>query len=115
VAEPGRVEIAGAGALEYDAKAFEAAAGRESEVGVRPEDVVIADSANGSGVALQPDFAEELGPNRLLHGSVAGTSFVVSVPSSDHAAPTGGVRFSAPADKIHLFDIEKGRSLRCAS
>ncbi len=115
VTAPGRVEIAGAGTLEYDAKAFEAAAGREIEVGVRPEDVVIADSANGAGVALQSEFAEELGPNRLLHGSVAGTPFVVSVPSSDHAAPTGGVRFSAPTDKIHLFDLEKGRSLRCAS
>ena len=52
VTAPGRVEIAGAGALDYDAKAFEAAAGREIEVGVRPEDVVIAESANGAGVAL---------------------------------------------------------------
>ena len=115
VAAPGRVEIAGAGTLDYDAKAFEAAAGREIEIGVRPEDVVIADTANGSGVALNSEFAEELGANRLLHGSVAGTSFVVSVPSSDDAAPTGGVRFSAPVDKVHLFDLEKGRSLRCAS
>ena len=115
VAAPGRVEIANGGALEYEAKAFEAAAGREVEVGVRPEDVVLAHGANGAGVALQSEFAEELGPNRLLHGSVGGAPFVVSVPSSDEAPPLGNLRLSAPVDKIHLFDLERGQSLRCAS
>jgi sn-glycerol 3-phosphate transport system ATP-binding protein len=115
VAAPGRVEIANGGALEYEAKAFEAVAGREVEVGVRPEDVVLAHGANGAGVALQSEFAEELGPNRLLHGSVGGAPFVVSVPSSDEAPPLGNLHLSAPADKIHLFDLERGQSLRCAS
>ena len=115
VAAPGRIEIGNGGALEYDAKAFEATAGREVEVGVRPEDVVLAHGANGAGIALQSEFAEELGPNRLLHGSVAGTPFVVSVPSSDDVPPLGNLHVSAPADKIHLFDLERGQSLRCAS
>ena len=115
VTAPGRIEIGNGGALEYEAKAFEAAAGREVEVGVRPEDVVLANGANGAGVALQSEFAEELGPNRLLHGSVGGAPFVVSVPSSDEAPPLGNLHLSAPADKIHLFDLERGQSLRCAS
>jgi sn-glycerol 3-phosphate transport system ATP-binding protein len=115
VTAPGRVEIADGGAFEYDTKAFEAAAGREVEVGVRPEDVVLAQGANGAGVALHSEFAEELGPNRLLHGSVGGAPFVVSVPSSDEAPALGSLHLSASADKIHLFDLERGQSLRCAS
>jgi sn-glycerol 3-phosphate transport system ATP-binding protein len=115
IASPGRIEIPGAGALEYDAKAFEAGAGREVEVGMRPEDVGPVNGANGSGVTFASEFAEELGPNRLLHGALGGTPFVVSIPSSDSSQSEGEVKLSAPPDKVHLFDMESGRSLRCGS
>jgi len=115
VTAPGRIEIANAGTLAYDARSFEANAGREVEVGVRPEDVVMSNTANGASIALQSEFAEELGPNRLLHGSVGGAPFVVSVPSSDAPPVFGNLHLSAAPDKIHLFDLERGQSLRCAS
>jgi sn-glycerol 3-phosphate transport system ATP-binding protein len=112
VSEPGRIEIAKSGALEYDAKAFEAPAGREVEIGVRPEEVAVA--ANRSGLAFDAEFAEELGPNRLLHGELAGEPFVVSVATS--ASTRGGsMHLTVPRDNVHLFDADSGRSLRCAS
>jgi sn-glycerol 3-phosphate transport system ATP-binding protein len=115
ITAPGRVEIADAGTLEFDAKAFEAAPGREVEVGVRPEEVSVSAMQNGADLAFQSEFAEELGPNRLLHGALAGIPFVVSVASSDESQTTGAVRLAAPPEKVHLFDVESGRSLRCAS
>ena len=115
ITAPGRVELAGAGPLDYEAKAFDAAAGREVEVGMRPEDIAAAEAANGSVFTFQSEFAEELGPNRLLHGNLGNAPFVVSVASSDHSAPEGTVTLSVPPGKVHLFDIESGRSLRCVS
>jgi sn-glycerol 3-phosphate transport system ATP-binding protein len=113
VTAPGRVEIADAGALQYDARTFEAAEGSEVEVGMRPEEVAVSQTQNGADLAFQAEFAEELGANRLLHGALAGAPFVVSVASSDESRPTGAVRLSAAPEKVHLFDIESGRSLRC--
>jgi len=82
---------------------------------MRPEDIAAAEAANGSVFTFQSEFAEELGPNRLLHGNLGNAPFVVSVASSDHSAPEGTVTLSVPPGKVHLFDIESGRSLRCVS
>lgn len=114
IAPSGQVEFDGAGALAYDAEAFTAAPGQSVEVGIRPEDIEIA-RGDTSSLTFTPEFVEELGPNRLVHGAAGKAPIVISVATAsggDHASPT---RISAQAANIHLFDKATGRSLRCAS
>ena len=124
IVAPGRVTIGHAGELQFEARAFDVAAlagqardgqdGRAVEVGIRPEDLAAA-AGDGAGVSFQPEFVEELGPNRLVHGTVGAEALVVSVPSSTDAAVPPPKRLTAAPAKVHLFDPKTGRSLRCVS
>ena len=110
VTAPGEVDL-GTGRLAFDAAAFRVAAGRDVEVGVRPEDLRIA--ANGTGaLAFTMDFAEELGATRLLHGTVGDAAMVVALSGP---APEGeSFGLDAAAQVVHLFDPASGDSLRRA-
>ena len=115
VTGPGRVTIGTSGELAFDANAFDVAQdGRAVEVGIRPEDLAAA-AGDGAGLSFQPEFVEELGPNRLVHGTVGAEALVVSVPSSTDAAVPPPKRLTAAPAKVHLFDPKTGRSLRCVS
>ncbi|KFB10417.1 ABC transporter ATP-binding protein [Nitratireductor basaltis] len=78
------------------------------KLGIRPEDITIA--SPNDGIPFQIDVVEELGANRLLHGSLAGHPFTVSVGKESAAAPgVAGLRIDPAA--IHLFHAEEGRRL----
>jgi sn-glycerol 3-phosphate transport system ATP-binding protein len=79
-------------------------------VGLRPEDVVVADARDRS-LTVDIDFVEELGATRLLHGLFAGQTIVLQVPASHAAAGAGKVGFSVPPAAIHVFDAESGTRL----
>ena len=110
VTAPGEVDL-GTGRLAFDTAAFRVAAGRDVEVGIRPEDLRIA--ANGTGaLAFAKDFAEELGATRLLHGTVGDAAMVVALSGP---APQGeSFGLDAAAQVVHLFDPASGDSLRRA-
>ena len=110
VTAPGRVEVEGQGGLAFDGAAFGAEAGREVEIGVRPED--LAPATDGAGLTFQPELVEELGPNRLVHGMIGGAPLVVSVPASAGEAQSRPARVAAEPHAVHLFDLASGRSLR---
>src|SRR5512145_1155058 len=77
ITAPGEVDL-GTARLAFAAAAFAVEAGRDVEVGIRPEDLRIA--ANGGGaLAFTKDFAEELGATRLLHGTVGDVALVVAL------------------------------------
>ena len=88
---PGVVETP-AGASASLAEAFEAAAGREVEVGIRPEDLRFGSGGEGE-LAFTKDFVEELGATRLFHGTSGDAPLVVAVAA---AAPTMPARASPP-------------------
>ena len=111
---PGRVAIGAIGELAYDAAAFTVGVGGEVEVGLRAEDLVPANEGT-PGLAFTAEFVEELGPNRLVHGTVGGQALVVSVASSIDGAAPQPKRLVAGSGQVHLFDVGSGRSLRCAS
>ena len=69
VVAPGVVETGG-GRIGFAADAFEAADGREVEVGIRPEDLRFGSGGEGE-LAFAKDFVEELGATRLIHGTSA--------------------------------------------
>jgi sn-glycerol 3-phosphate transport system ATP-binding protein len=108
VVAPGRVEVAG-GALAFDAAALPVEAGRNVEVGIRPEDLQWT-AAGADALAFGKDFVEELGATRLVHGTVGDAAMVVAVSGP---APTGDTfGLSAAPEAVHLFDPASGRSLR---
>jgi sn-glycerol 3-phosphate transport system ATP-binding protein len=108
VVEPGIAETAG-GRLAFDATAFDVAAGREVEVGIRPEDLGFGTGGPGE-LAFAKDFIEELGATRLFHGTLGKEHLVVAVPAA--AADVAAASVAADRDAVHLFDPATGRSLR---
>jgi sn-glycerol 3-phosphate transport system ATP-binding protein len=107
----GRVEVPGSGTLAFDPGQFKVAEGAAVEVGVRPEDLVIA-AGGGDGLKIAPEFVEELGPNRLVHGQAGGASLVLSVPSSTSEIGKGPITLQIPPERVHIFDTTTGRALR---
>ena len=108
VAGPGVVETAG-GRIAFAANAFDAAAGREVEVGIRPEDLRFA-PAGDDALAFAGDFVEELGATRLFHGTSGDAPLAVAVAAAE--AEKAGTAVTADASAVHLFDPASGNSLR---
>ena len=84
--------------------------GTRVTVGLRPEDVVVADARDRS-LTVDVDFVEELGATRLLHGRFAGQGIVLQVAASHKASGAGKVGFSVPPAAIHVFDAGTGGRL----
>ena len=91
--------------------AFAVADGTMVEVGVRPEEMTVA-PAGTSGIVVTPEFIEELGPNRLVHGLAGKAPLVLSVPSSAREIEKGPITLEIPANRVHVFDTTTGRALR---
>ena len=104
VAGPGEVEAQG---VVFSVLHTDLARGRPVTIGIRPEEIVL--GASGTNVAtIDVDFSEELGSARLLHGQVAGTDFIIQVPTATAGPRIGRFSFEVPARAIHLFDAETG-------
>ncbi len=115
VTAAGRVEIGDGTVLAFDAKAFNAGTGGAVEVGLRAEDFTITTQGAADALPFVPEFVEELGPNRLVHGTLGQAPLIVSVATSDGLDWTRPVWLAVGPSNVHLFDIESGRSLRCVS
>jgi sn-glycerol 3-phosphate transport system ATP-binding protein len=79
--------------------------GTRVAVGIRPEDVVVGGDAIHNTGELAVEFVEELGAAKLVHGSFAGKDFIVQTPSSAQLQGVQAIRFSLPADELHIFDL----------
>ncbi len=111
IGSSGVAELPGTGGFAFDPRMFDVEAGREVEIGVRPEDLVAA--RNGEdGVAFVPELVEELGPNQLIHGTAGGVAVVQSTAASDDNVSRAPKRLTAAPRHIHLFDVTTGQSLR---
>jgi multiple sugar transport system ATP-binding protein len=82
-------------------------------IGVRPEDLVIADSGNG--LAVEVDVVEELGADGYLYGhtEVDGNrvDIVARVDGRNHPNPGEKIMVTPTPAHIHAFDIETGARL----
>jgi sn-glycerol 3-phosphate transport system ATP-binding protein len=114
VVGPGKVEIAGSGTLNFDTDQFQVAEGTSIEVGIRPEDMSVATPGESTTFAIKPEFFEELGPNRLVHGVAGGEPLVLSVASSMRDLGNGEIALRVPEERVHVFDTTTGRALRRA-
>ncbi len=84
--------------------------GGDMTMGVRPEHLV-ADDTGPIGVKVM--MQEQLGANTLIHGILegAGSEMVVSLPGTQTVAEGAVVRFSAPLEALHFFDINNGQRI----
>ena len=87
--------------------------GQVVEIGVRPEDLVLAAPGAKHTVSLSREFVEELGATRLIHGLAGGKSaMVMSLPAAAAGVGSDTLTIEAPAAAVHLFDTTTGVSLR---
>ncbi|WP_372571845.1 sn-glycerol-3-phosphate ABC transporter ATP-binding protein UgpC [Ruegeria jejuensis] len=72
-------------------------------VGIRPEDLTLGEGSTPFDVQI----VEELGAQRLLHGTLGGQAFSVSV-SKDHEAATGTIPVGINPGAVHFFSRDDG-------
>ena len=118
VAAEGWVDV-GAGRLAYDTDRFHAAIGAAVDVGVRPEDLRVSSGEAGTsaaaGLPFRPEFVEELGATRLIHGHSGAAPLVVAAPAAPTAVAMGASHLVADPGAVHLFDLASGASLAIGS
>jgi sn-glycerol 3-phosphate transport system ATP-binding protein len=108
---PGVVDIKG-GRVAFRAEAFAYEMGQEVDVGIRPEDLMLARPGAGNALAFAHDFVEELGATRLIHGSVGEAPFIVAVATSSETLADAAAGVAVEPTAVHLFDGKSGISLR---
>ena len=81
---------------------------RTVTIGIRAEDLTIVPDA-APGIAMKLDYIEELGAQRLLHGTVDGQPLVVATAAEDSFADE--VRVAVAPSDIHYFDTLSGRRI----
>ncbi len=114
---PGTVTADGTAAVgdsrvTFEAQHFDVHVGQLVDVGIRPEHAEITTTTDGKSIAFVSEFVEELGPTRLVHGTIGGTPFTVSLPATTAAVPNTAALLTVPPAAVHLFSRETGRSLR---
>ena len=84
--------------------------GRLVQVGLRPEQVTLAEGGRGD-IAARLDFIEELGSARLCHLLIEDVPFSVVTADKPALAEGAEVAVAVPTGAIHLFDAETGRRI----
>jgi sn-glycerol 3-phosphate transport system ATP-binding protein len=107
VAGDGRIVLGGTTLPVTDMKAG-LPAGHAVEIGIRPEEAEV--TASG-GLSLAIDFVEELGATQLLHGTLAGSAFVLQVPTGEIPEGTRSLGLAIAPERLHLFDPATGDRL----
>ena len=101
------VEVAG-GELQLDGRWVGLADGRPVLVGVRPEDLGLADE----GVPAEITAVEWLGHEQILQAECGDASIALRDPGEQvQVRPHTGVHLTAVPDRVHLFDAESQRRL----
>ena len=81
----------------------------EITVGIRPEDLVPAETGDANTIEIDVAYVEELGAHRLVHGMVSGQKMVASVPGEFPLGETLSVHVEEHV--LHVFDPQTGRRL----
>ena len=84
--------------------------GRGFHLGIRPEDVVLANDNQG-GLDGRIELIEELGGSRVAYCQVAERDFAVILPRSGLEAVGHCARLQFPTEALHFFDRQTGQRL----
>ena len=83
--------------------------GSAAEMGIRPENFVVA--PDGKGLSLAIEVVEQTGPETHVYGRIAGEAVRAVFRERIHLAPGERVPVTARPEQIHLFDKESGLPL----
>jgi ABC-type sugar transport system ATPase subunit len=84
--------------------------GGRARAGIRPDDVVLADE----GLPARVELVEPMGGETWLELSLAGVRLLAKIQGRSPAAPGSEVRLRLAPDRLHLFRVSDGRSIRDA-
>jgi len=84
---------------------------REVILGLRPEDLRLAEATDTLAVTARVDFAELTGPNVLVFAQKDGRQFVASLPPHSRVAIDSMARLAISAANMHVFDRKTGRRI----
>ena len=89
--------------------------GKKIVVGVRPEDLAISETPNGSGSHLvfrrKVEVLEPTGPDTIAIFDLQGEEVLARVRANDIARPGQMVAFAVPVGALRLFDEDSGRRI----
>jgi sn-glycerol 3-phosphate transport system ATP-binding protein len=86
--------------------------GAAIEVGLRPEDLRLAEPGAAQ-LSMEVEFVEELGATRLVHGRSPGGLVTVQVPAAETRA-SGTLGLAIDPTLVHLFDPADGSRIGTA-
>jgi len=80
-------------------------------LGIRPEDIEVADKPTANTIEVTVDVTEPLGKEQMIYFSFGDETYIGSV-SGHRNIPEGGiVNLRFPTDRVHLFDHVTGESI----
>ena len=103
-ADRAMLELAGGERFEASVNAARAQAGDKVMLGIRPEQLRLADGANSVGVEVR--FVEELGGVTFAYVDAGDAGLTVQLPGGTHLAMGDKIRLQADAAAAYLFDAE---------
>jgi sn-glycerol 3-phosphate transport system ATP-binding protein len=103
------VELGDGVALDLIPGVYSKHGSRKVTLGIRPEDLILADSNRSLTVKL----VEQLGADTLVHGffGAGQTDMTIRLPGIQYYKPGEVLAIHVEPDKIHLFDPDTGRRL----
>ena len=90
------------------------AAPNKLKIGVRPQDVRIAENGEENPLPLTVEMSERLGPETVTHGFLGGRGgplFSATLPGDGAPEPGAVLLISSLKTRLHYFDAETGRRL----
>ncbi|MDI3337200.1 sn-glycerol-3-phosphate ABC transporter ATP-binding protein UgpC [Defluviimonas aestuarii] len=84
---------------------------RQVILGLRPEDLHIADASDELVIGATVDFAEPTGPDIIVFARHGGNPLVASLPSHLQIDPESQTRFSFSIENMHIFDRATGQRI----
>jgi multiple sugar transport system ATP-binding protein len=99
------------GSMQHLALAGGKTEARKVILGVRPEDIHLADPSDDFVIEAAVDFAELTGPNIIVFARLNGTPIIASLPPHSHVAADTLAKFSFSRRDMHLFDKETGKRI----
>jgi sn-glycerol 3-phosphate transport system ATP-binding protein/multiple sugar transport system ATP-binding protein len=100
--------------LEAPSEAFAPdSAEREVTLGIRPHDLALGHDGVSGSFTVRVILSEALGGETYAHATLAGEPLCVRLDPDVRVAPGDTLTLRVPPGKIHLFDPESGKSLRC--
>ncbi len=80
-------------------------------LGLRPEDLHLADGGEGNAIDVTVDFADLTGPDVIVFARHSGNPLVASLSPHSQVAPESRIRLAFSIDNMHLFDRTTGQRI----